>query len=108
MDLESLRLITIIGSLAAIMLYIYRIVCTVNLMRSDSPKLEGYNRLIYAGLIFIIPLGIGAWIYDFVVNNKKVSPLFLFPFAIVVTTFIQGMIILLPHVNKFNFDYIGW
>jgi hypothetical protein len=108
LDIESLKLITTIGTSAAVVLYIYRIVCIIDLMRSESPKVEGMNRLIYAALIFFVPLGIGAWLYDFVVNDKKVSPLFLFPFLIVVTTFIQGMIVIMPHATNFNLDYVGW
>ena len=108
LDMESLKLITIIGTSSAIVLYIYRILCAIDLMRSESPKVDGMNRLIYAALIFFIPLGIGAWLYDFVVNDKKVSPLFLFPFLIVVTTFVNGMIVLMPHATTFSFDYVGW
>lgn len=108
LDLESLRIITIVGTVAALFLYLYRIACLVNLMQSSSEKLDGYNRAIYAGLILFVPLGIGAWIYDYVVNSKKVSPLFLFPFLVIVTTFVQGMIIVIPHGTQFNFDYIGW
>jgi hypothetical protein len=107
-DVESLRLITIVGTIAAIFLYVYRITCLVGLMQSSSEKLDGFNRAIYAGLILFVPLGIGAWIYDYVVNNKKVTPLFLFPFLIVVTVFVQGMVIAAPHFTKFNFDYMGW
>lgn len=108
MDIESLKIITIIGTFAAVVLYIYRILCAVDLMQSTSLKVEGYNKLVYAGLIFFVPLGIGAWIYDFVVNDKKVSPLFLFPFVIVVLTFLQGMYVIWPHATNFNFDFIKW
>ena len=108
MDVESLKLITIVGTSAAVVLYIYRILCAVDLMRSTSSKVEGNNKLIYAGLIFLVPLGIGAWIYDFVVNEKKVPLLFLFPFVIVVFTFLQGMFVIWPHANNFNFDFVKW
>lgn len=107
-DFESIRIITIIGSIAAVALYVYRVTCAVDLMRSTSPKVEGIQKLIYAGLIFFVPLGIGAWLYDFVVNKKKASYLFLFPFIIVVASFIAGMLVIWPHFNNFNFDYMGW
>jgi len=96
LDIETLRLSIIVGTCSVVALYIYRIACAVNLMRSTSPKVDGINRLIYAGMIVFIPLGIGAWIYDFVVNEKKISPLFLFPFAIFLTTFLYGMSLTLP------------
>lgn len=108
MDLESWRIITVIGTLGAVLLYAYRISCLINLMRSESERLAGNNRLIYAGLILFIPLGIGAWLYDFVVNEKNFSPLFLFPFSIVLAMFVYTMFHLLPVATQFNFDYMKW
>ena len=108
MDLQTMRILVVIGSIAAVILYIYRIRCLVNLMCSNSPKVEGNNKLIYAGLILFIPLGIGGWIYDFVVNKKKVSALFLFPFVTVMYTVIQATLAVLPHATEFNFDYMLW
>lgn len=108
MDIESLRIFSAIGSVAAVFLYIYRIVCVIGLMRSESPKVEGNNRLIYAGLIFFVPLGIGAWIYDFVVNGKKASPLFWVPFLIAIYAFVQGMFVIMPHATSFKFDFLTW
>ncbi len=107
-DIDSLRIISVVGSISAIFLYLYRILCLVNLMQSTSEKLDGFNRAIYAALILFIPLGIGAWLYDYVVNGVKVAALFLFPFLIVVTTFAYGMFIIVPHGTKFNFDFIAW
>lgn len=107
-DVEGLRIATVIGTIAAVFLYIYRIVCLIDMMRSTSQKLAEYNRVIYAGLIVFIPLGIGAWLYDFLVNEKKAPPLFVFSFSIVITTFVYGMSILLPYGNQFNFDYLTW
>jgi undecaprenyl pyrophosphate phosphatase UppP len=108
MDFESWRIITVIGTIGAVLLYVYRISCLINLMRSESEKLAGNNRLIYAGLILLIPLGIGAWLYEFIVNEKTVSPLFIFPFCIVVSMFLYGMLHILPNATQFNFDYMGW
>jgi hypothetical protein len=107
-DVESLRLLTIMGTGAALFLYLYRITCLLNLMQSNSEKLEGFNRAIYAGVILFVPLGIGAWIYDYVVNGKKVAPLFLFPFLIVSSVFVMVMFMSYPHLTTFNFDYMSW
>ena len=108
MDLDSWRALTAVGMFSAVLLYGYRVLCLVDLMRRESDKLTGNNKLIYAGLIVLIPLGIGGWLYEFVVKNKTVSPIFLFPFSIVVYTYIYGMFHIWPNATQFNFDYIGW
>jgi hypothetical protein len=108
MDIETLRVVSITGMLGAILLYAYRLMCLVDLMKSDSDLLAGNNRLIYAGLILFIPLGIGGWLYEFVVKAQKASLVFLIPFFITILSFGLGMTEILPHATKFNFDYIGW
>jgi hypothetical protein len=108
MGLDSWRTLSAVGMVGAILLYGYRILCLVDLMRLESEKLTGNIRLIYAGLIIFIPLGIGGWLYEYVVKNKTVSPMFLFPFCIVVFTYIYGMSHILPNATQFNFDFIGW
>ena len=107
-DVESLRLLTVMGTIAALFLYLYRIICLLNLMQSTSVKLDGFNRAIYAGIILFVPLGIGGWIYDYVVNGKKIAPLFLFSFLIVSSVFVMVMFMSYPHLSTFNFDYMGW
>ncbi|MDC8830539.1 hypothetical protein [Alteromonas gilva] len=69
----------------------------------ESEMLAGTNRLMYAGLILFIPLGIGAWLYDFVVNKKNFSPLFVIPFCIVLAMFVYATYYLLPVSTKFSF-----
>ncbi|WP_199609522.1 hypothetical protein [Flocculibacter collagenilyticus] len=108
MDLETWRILTVIGMTGAVFLYIYRITVLVNLMRTKSEQLDGNNRLIYAGLIIFIPLSIGAWLYDYVINKKTVAPMFLFPFSMVIVSFLYAMFTILPNATQFDFDYMGW
>ena len=108
MSMDVWRVITVAGSICAVILYIYRIYCLINLMKKESELLTGNNRLIYAGLIFLIPLGIGAWIYDYVVNQKTASPLFIIPFISIILIFIYSMFHMMPHATNFNFDFMSW
>lgn len=108
LDIETLRTVAIYGAVGAILLYGYRILCLIDLMKSDSELLAGNNRLIYAGLILVIPLGIGAWLYEFLVNEKKASPFFVIPFLMTIIPYGIGMLEILPHSTQFNFDFIGW
>ena len=108
LDLDSWRVLTVMGTLAALCLYAYRIKCLISLMRAQSEKVLYYNRIVYAALIVFLPLGLGGWIYDYVVNEKKYSRLFLYPFCIVTLVYIYSMFHILPKATQFNFDYISW
>lgn len=109
MDLEALRILSVLGMTGAVLLYAYRVYCLVDLMKSESEKLlTGNNRLIYAGLIVFIPLGIGAWLFEFVVNGKRASAFFIVPFVLVLYALLFSMYELLPIATNFNFNYLGW
>jgi len=77
-------------------------------MRSQSEKVLESNRIVYAALIVFLPLGIGGWLYEFVVNEKKYSGLFLYPFGIVFLVFIYSMFYMLPNATQFSMDHLGW
>jgi uncharacterized membrane protein len=108
MDFNTWRFLTGIGTVGALCLYGYKIRCLIDLMKSQSDRVLEYNRIVYAALIVFLPLGIGAWLYDFVVNEKKYSPLFLYPFCVVSLVFIYTMYHVLPNATQFNMDYVGW
>lgn len=108
LDLDTLRIISAIGMICAVTLFAYKIRCLIDLMKSGEALTKEYDRLVYAGLIVFLPLGIGGWLYEFVTKNKKYSRLFLYPFSIAVLTFVYAMVNMYPKMTQFNFDYLTW
>ena len=108
LDLDTLRIISAIGMICAGILFVYKIRCLVDLMKSDQASMKEYDRLVYAGLIVFLPLGIGGWLYEFITKSKKYSRLFLYPFSIAALTFAYAMVYMLPKMTQFNFDYLTW
>lgn len=108
MDIAFWRLLTGIGAFCVVLLYMYRVLCLVSLMKLDSAALPDNSRLVYAGLIVFLPLGIGGWIYDFVVNKRTMPLLFVVPFLSVALVAIHSFSYTLLHTNNFNFDFLGF
>jgi hypothetical protein len=108
MDFSTLRIISIVGMICVVILFAYKIACLVDLMKSESETMKEFDRLVYAGLIVFLPLGIGAWIYEYVTKGKKYSRLFLYPFSIALLTSLYAMVVVMPHATQFNLDYLTW
>lgn len=108
LDMDVWRAISALGLFGGGLLYLYRLVCIVDLMKVSEELIETNKKLIYAGLIVFIPLGLGAWIYEFVEKNKKCSPLFLIPFLIVIIPTGYAFLHMLPRATNFDFKYLNW
>jgi len=108
LDMDVWRVVSALGLLGSGLLLVYRLICLVDLMKVHKETIDSNHKIIYAGLIVFIPLALGAWLYEFVEKNKKVSMLFLVPFLIVIVPTGYAFLHMLPHATNFNFNYLSW
>lgn len=109
LDLESWRILIVLGMIGGLMLFIYKIVCLIELMKPTAREnLENIEKLIYAGIIFFIPLGIGGFIYQYSVKAKSISNFFVIGFLMaVIPAAILGLAVTM-NATSFNLDYLSW
>lgn len=108
LNMDVWRVISGLGLLGSGLLFLYRLICLIDLMKVSEEVIETNKKLIYAGLIVFVPLGLGAWIYEFVEKDKKYSLMFLIPFLIVIIPTAYAFIHMLPRATNFNFNYLNW
>ncbi|MHA3771779.1 hypothetical protein ACXR0O_09615 [Verrucomicrobiota bacterium sgz303538] len=104
----TLRFVTAVSAIAVGVLYLYRLLTVAHCMRQPVEQFQApIDRLIWVALAMLVPLGLGAWLYDLVRRGRPLPPLFVVPFAIVAICFLSVAIPLLSRSTKFNFNFLG-
>lgn len=109
MPLNQMRVLVAVSAFGAVLLFGYKLLRLVQLLQLDRQEQWQHNeKLIYAGLIVLLPLGLGAWVYDYNVRKKRLDPVYAILFLITVVPVVIAMAGILPHATQFGFDFLGW
>jgi len=105
--ITHLRISTAVGMITSVALFVYEVSRFVDCMKHDQDSFKGsYDKLIWAAMIIYLPLGIGGWAYDRVVNHKGCDPKFGIPFTLAIVSIGYTMIKVLPLSTNFNLDFL--
>lgn len=70
--------------LGGLLLFVYQLYCLFDLMAKNSPVTESSDRVIWALLIVLVPLGIGAWLYQLRIYRRAFPVFYLLSFLLAV------------------------
>ncbi len=102
-NMEAMRSVFVFSTLGMILLFLYQVTTFIHLLKNEALlEKQGYYGLIYTAIILMLPLGIGAAIYDRVVR-ERLSKLFFIGFSISITTLSIVYLKSLKHANHFEF-----
>lgn len=105
---ETMRVMVGLAAICTLVLFIYRITTVIHCMSRDPESFPSHvDRVVWAILAMIVPLGIGAYLYDVVSRKNPFRLIFLIPFAGVLFSMAFVMIEIWPHATRFQFDFLG-
>lgn len=103
----TLRILTVVCAIAVGLLYLYRLRTVVHCMRQPVGEFPAAtDRIIWVGLAMLIPLGLGAVLYD-IVRHGRIPLRFIIPFLTVAVCLLWFFIPMFPRATKFSFDFLG-
>lgn len=107
-SIGSMRTFSVIMMIAVGFLYIYRLLTVIHCMRQPvSDFAAPTDRMIWVALAMLVPLGLGAFLYDVVRRDRPFVLRFWIPFGVVAICFLCVAIPIFKHSTKFNLDFLG-
>ena len=108
-DFTTWRILSGVSVSGVALLYVYRFLCLLSLLKNDNAAIRERNdKLIYTVLIVLIPLGLGAFIYEYVANSRSVSKLFYIGFALAVIPAVILFSSFMIHETSLDTAYGSW
>ena len=107
-SLDTMRMITGITAICTSALFIYRIFTVIHCMSRHPDDFPSHvDRVVWPILAMLVPLGIGAYLYDVVSRRNPLQLMFLVPFAGVAISFGFVIMKIWPRSTNFTFDFLG-
>lgn len=107
-SLDTMRMLTGVAAICTSALYIYRVYTVVHCMCRHPDDFPSHvDRGVWAILAMIVPLGIGAYLYDIVSRRNPFQLMFLVPFTGVALSFGLVITMIWPRSTNFNFNFLG-
>ena len=107
--LDWIRQLMLVSMFGAILLFFYQLTRLAEIMRRDDAfRAVHHEKALYVAIVLVLPLGLGAWIYDYVVNRKWLDPLFAVALLLTLIPACVVFMHFLPHMTEFNFDFLSW
>ena len=107
-SLDTMRFVTGVAMICTSALYIYRFYTVVHCMSRHPDDFPSHvDRVVWSILAMIVPLGIGAYLYDLVSRRNPFQLMFLVPFTGVVLSFGFVILKIWPRSTNFKFDFLG-
>lgn len=107
-NLKQLRYVWMSCMGAVGVLYLYRLVTIVRCMRAPLDTFKTpFDRLIWVGLAIMVPLGLGAYLYDIVQARRPLRLMFILPALVILYSATFFGVPLLLKSNNLTFDFMG-
>lgn len=107
-ELTTMRNVWIVCLASFGMLYVYRLSVIIRCMATKADFFKApIDRLIWVALALLVPLGIGAYLYDLVQVRKPWKPSFLLPFGVIAFCFVFYGLPMILKSTSFKFDFLG-
>ncbi|WP_411825417.1 hypothetical protein [Luteolibacter sp. AS25] len=103
-----MRFLSGVAAICTFALYIYRLYTVIHCMSRHPDDFPSHvDRVVWSVLAVIVPLGIGAYLYDLGSRKNPIQLMFLVPFTGVVLSVGYVMLKIWPRSTNFQFDFLG-